>query len=204
MYLLLRGTARMGRDNGEPVDEETQTYIAARMYSQAWKLLVDTYYGAVFRYCVMLVRDGDRARDITQDVFTAVCRGLPSIREAAKIRAWLFGIARNKCRRYWEDYRGHQDKEQQHPESIAELNHGPHPPDPAVTAVAEEQLRLLRRALDQLPQDLQEVLVLLYSLEDHVQCSPDDIAGILKISRATVYRRRDEGLAELRRIMHDG
>lgn len=194
----------MGRDNGEPVDEEIQTYIAARMYSQAWKLLADTYYGAVFRYCVMVAGDEDRAWDITQDVFTAAYRGLSSIRELAKIRGWLFSIARNQCLRHLAGRWGHTDKEQQHPESIEELNHCPRPPDPAVTALAEEQLRQLRRALQQLPQDWREVLVLFYGLGDLPELSADEIAGIVGLSRATVYRIHDRALKELRRIMHDG
>jgi RNA polymerase sigma factor (sigma-70 family) len=88
---------------------------------------------------------------------------------------------------------------------IADHNHCPPPPDPALRALSQEQLRQLRRALAQLPHELREVLVLLYGLGAFPSVlSADEIAGIVGISRATVYRRRDEGLAELRRIMHDG
>jgi RNA polymerase sigma factor (sigma-70 family) len=197
---------RMGRDNGEPVDEEIQTYLAAQMYAQAWKLLADSYYGAVFRYCVgMLDGDLERARDVTQDVFTEVSRALSRYRGDAMVRTWLLTVARNLCWKHLKRGTTRGAKARSYPEMIADHNHCPPPPDPALRALSQEQLRQLRRALAQLPHELREVLVLLYGLGDFPSVlSADEIAGIVGISRATVYRRRDEGLAELRRIMHDG
>jgi RNA polymerase sigma-70 factor (ECF subfamily) len=42
-----------------------------------------------------LSRDDEAAREIVQDVWLRVIRGIPRLRDASKLRAWLFGIARN-------------------------------------------------------------------------------------------------------------
>jgi RNA polymerase sigma-70 factor (ECF subfamily) len=40
------------------------------------------------------VGDDESARDIFQDVWVRVIRGIPQLRDGSKLRAWLFGITR--------------------------------------------------------------------------------------------------------------
>lgn len=50
---------------------------------------------AVFDYLVGLTRDRAIAEDLLQETFLAAWRGLPSLRDPSRGRAWLYGIARN-------------------------------------------------------------------------------------------------------------
>ena len=51
----------------------------------------------VLARCRYLLRDGEAARDATQDVFVAALRSLPAFRAAASPATWLTRIATNHC-----------------------------------------------------------------------------------------------------------
>ncbi len=50
---------------------------------------------AIFDYLVGLTRDRAQAEDLLQETFFEAWRNLTSLREVAKVRAWLYGIGRN-------------------------------------------------------------------------------------------------------------
>jgi RNA polymerase sigma-70 factor (ECF subfamily) len=56
--------------------------------------LVARWHPSIWRYVRHIAGADDVADDVTQDVWLRVLRGLPSLKEPAKIRAWIFGIAR--------------------------------------------------------------------------------------------------------------
>jgi RNA polymerase sigma-70 factor (ECF subfamily) len=60
----------------------------------AFEALVARWHEPMWRYLRRLAGQDDAARDLMQDTWLRVLRGIASLREPAKLRPWLFGIAR--------------------------------------------------------------------------------------------------------------
>jgi RNA polymerase sigma-70 factor (ECF subfamily) len=56
--------------------------------------LITRWHGPLWAFVRRLAANDDAAREILQDVWIRVIRGMPRLREGSKLRAWLFGIAR--------------------------------------------------------------------------------------------------------------
>jgi RNA polymerase sigma-70 factor (ECF subfamily) len=61
----------------------------------AFEALVRRYQGAVYGAAFAAIGDADAARDAAQEAFLVAWRSLGRLREVARLRAWLCGVARN-------------------------------------------------------------------------------------------------------------
>jgi RNA polymerase sigma-70 factor, ECF subfamily len=66
--------------------------------TEAFRLLVDSYSDAVYRFCLSRLGSPDEAEDAVQDVFLRAFRSLPSFDVSRSFGSWLFGIAANRIR----------------------------------------------------------------------------------------------------------
>ncbi len=66
---------------------------------RAFAGIYDRYADRLHDFCVGMLRDRDAAADCVQDVFCAAADRLSQLREADKLRPWLYAIARNECLR---------------------------------------------------------------------------------------------------------
>jgi len=142
-------------------------------------------YEKLLRYCCMKTKDRDLAEDIVQETFLKFWQSR-SYQDTGKELAYLYVIARNLCmdafrRQTPEDIDGHE-----------ELSAGAKSePETAIEKMA------LDAALEQLPQEVREIIVLRYTNEMKVT----DIAKITGMSRFAVHRKLKEGLALLKRAL---
>lgn len=60
-----------------------------------YKLLFEQYHDQVYRFFQRNGMAREDCRDLTQDVFVSVYRGLKSLRDEKQFHTWLFRIARN-------------------------------------------------------------------------------------------------------------
>ena len=60
----------------------------------AFDELIARWHPPVWRYARRMAGADDVADDLAQDVWLRVLRGLPRLEDPARIRAWIFGIAR--------------------------------------------------------------------------------------------------------------
>lgn len=65
--------------------------------SAAFETLLQRYERAIYNFVLRSVRDRDRARDLTQDVFLKVVQRSEQFRGQSKFSTWLYTIARNVC-----------------------------------------------------------------------------------------------------------
>jgi RNA polymerase sigma-70 factor (ECF subfamily) len=142
----------------------------------AFDALIARWHPSLCRYAVRLTNDPDAAADVVQDVWLRVVRGLATLRDAARFRAWLFGIARRVLmdrlrRRYAEPAIEPLD-----PDGIDE---------PAADEDRADDAAMVEAELDLLPLPEREVLVLFYLRE----LSVNDIAAIAAIPVGTVKSR---------------
>ena len=63
---------------------------------RAFASIYDRYADRLHDFCIGMLRDRDAAADCVQDVFCAAATRLPQLREADKLRPWLYAIARTR------------------------------------------------------------------------------------------------------------
>jgi RNA polymerase sigma factor (sigma-70 family) len=126
---------------------------------------------------------GDRAlsEDIAQDTFVAAWRGLPALRDPAKLRGWLRGIAKNLARKATRKAAPTQELD----ERLAARTED---------SSGEEQERVTWAAVRALPEKYREALVLYY----WESCSAKQVAAVLGISEVAAMQRLSRGRALLR------
>ncbi|MFI6743993.1 RNA polymerase sigma factor [Nonomuraea sp. NPDC050451] len=145
-----------------------------------WRVPVWTY--------VRRMLDAERADDVTQEIWLAVVRGLPRLREPGRFAPWLFTIAR---RSVTDRLRG----EYAQAEELALLS-DPVAEDPAEAMVDRSALVSVLSALPVLER---EILVLFY-LED---LPVEECADICQIPAGTVKSRLDRARRLLREHLEE-
>jgi RNA polymerase sigma-70 factor (ECF subfamily) len=156
-------------------------------------VLFERHHRALFRYFVAMNRDRPLAEDLVQDVFFRILRYRQTYNEAQSFTAWMYRIARNAGVDNARKRRGEVvdiDEFAERREAASTQ------PDPEQTAVRRQDLNLLRRALDQLPPDKREILI----LSRFEGMKYDDIAQVLGCEVATVKVRVFRAVRALEQI----
>lgn len=115
--------------------------------------LYASYNRRVFAYCVYVLTDRDLAEDVYQEVFVKAYQALHTLRDIEKEANWLFRIVRNECLNAMKA-RQRSDRRNVSIDNAPELPGENRNPD---SSDAHEHLR---RAIDQLPPDYREALLL--------------------------------------------
>jgi len=79
----------------EPEDDEALLAAARAGEREAFRMIFVRHSPAVRRYLGGLMRAPDEADDAAQETFARAHASLGSIREGARLRPWLLGIAKN-------------------------------------------------------------------------------------------------------------
>jgi RNA polymerase sigma-70 factor, ECF subfamily len=186
------------------VDMQVRAAVAAGEYSQALELLAQAYLDLIFGYCFRVLNaDTPRAKDVTQQVFEEVCRGIARYRGESSVKTWLLAIAHHQCLKDIATCERQRSILHQHQDDVATQLHADSP-IPAESAVpSQEWLAWLTSALDQLDPEDRSILIMRFGIGVPHELSALEIAQILGISRAAAYRRLQEALVQLRRMMPD-
>jgi len=146
----------------------------------------------VYRYALSLTHDRAEAEDLTQDTFLRAFRHWDQYTPGTNARAWLFTICRNQFRRRRERQAREEPTDTEELESLAAaaLQASAVPPDAAEGFFETPELGdVLRKELDNLPEEFREV-VILSDLQDQ---SYADIATVLGVPLGTVKSRLFRG-----------
>jgi RNA polymerase sigma-70 factor (ECF subfamily) len=144
----------------------------------------------LYRVALRLTGDSSAAEDLVQDTMLRAIRGWKSFRPGSNARAWLVTILRNQFINGW--------RSQKRSPSGIDMDTIPEPADPTdpdpegrfFTELVDEEVI---RAVDSLPEDFREVLV----LSDMEGLPYAEIAASLEIPVGTVKSR----LFRARRIL---
>jgi len=156
-------------------------------------VLFERHHRALFRYFVSMNRDRTLAEDLVQDVFFRILRYRQTYNEAQSFVAWMYRIARNAGVDNARKRRGEVvdiDEFAERREAASTQ------PNPEQTAVRRQDLALLRRALDMLPPDKRELLI----LSRFEGMKYEDIAQVLGCEVATVKVRVFRAVRALEQI----
>jgi len=160
---------------------------------ERFEAVVLPHLDAAYTLARYLTRDADDAQDIVQEASLRAFRYFAGFRgtEPGEGRAWLLAIVRNTARTWRERNRHHAQAtafdEELHSERVAEDH-------PEAAVVRKSEGDALREAIDRLPTEFREVIVL-RELEGLSYKEISDVAGIpvgTVMSRLSRARRRLE------------
>jgi RNA polymerase sigma-70 factor (ECF subfamily) len=162
----------------QPLDQNGVLHRAQGGDHEAFRELVECYWGPVARWLQGVTHCAHASEDLAQEVFLKAWIGLPGFRLGSHFPAWLFRIARN-C---WIDRQRRLPSQPPRPLPASVLAPATEP-----SAALEEQDndRLLRRACDRLP-EIYRTAFLLWSLSDLPYA---EIADILQTTEETARWR---------------
>jgi RNA polymerase sigma-70 factor (ECF subfamily) len=154
--------------------------------------LIARWHGPLWAFVRRFAGNDDDAREIVQDVWLRVIRGIPRLRDGAKLRAWLFGIARRTLMdRLRDQYARARVMD-------ADVDVDEIPTEPSVADI--DDLDVLERSLEQIPLLEREAVTLFYLQE----LSLNEVAEALKVPVGTVKSRLFRGRRLLRQRMTEG
>ena len=153
----------------------------------AFGQLVSRYQSSVCGLAYSACGNISQSEDLAQETFIMAWRKLDELKEPAKFKSWLYGIARNLVHNAFR-------KETRNPLAASEpleetLAATPAASDPAQHAITKEEEASLWRSLDQIPETYREALVMFYR-EHH---SIERVAEILDLTEEAARQRLSRG-----------
>ncbi len=174
----------------ELTDEELMLAYGAGE-ANAFELLYHRHRGPLFRFMLRQVREHGTAEELYQDVWQRVITARERYRPEARFSTWLYQIAHNRLTDHWRSQQ-HRPLAPENGDDRAEREPDPQTPERRLSAF--EERRRLQLALEQLPTDQREVVVL--RLEQEL--SLEEIGRITGVGRETVKSRLRYALDKLR------
>lgn len=154
---------------------------------EAFGRIVARYQGLVCSLAYSTTGSLEHSEDLAQETFVAAWKDLRGLREPAKLRPWLCGIVRNLAHQSVRRKQREPLRRAEALETIAELPAGE--PLPREHAISKEEEAILWRALEQMPENYREPLVLFY----REQQSIEHVAQQLDLSEDAVKQRLSRG-----------
>ncbi len=160
-----------------------QKLFSRRQNVEQFEYLAGKNERQVYAVCYHMMGNREDAQDCAQETMLRAFRAFNSFRRDASFSTWVTRIAMNVCTDALRKRRPVISLDQAREEKGLDI------PDEAPTAYAKleekERLRLLREALQQLPEDARQMIV----LRDIRGMSYDDIAEAMKLPLGTVKSR---------------
>ncbi len=174
---------------------EEEIIIRKCLYGDAdsYAVLVDRYKAMVYNLAYRMVGDEDTAKDLAQESFIAAYNGLGQFRFGAKFSSWLYSIVLNKCRDHLR-----LTKEAVSTDDIADIQ-SYSGASPELAAAARQSKDILQRALDMLPVEYRQVLILKHIEELDYR----EIAAITGTAITALKVRAHRGREMLKKILEE-
>jgi len=163
----------------------------------ACEAFVDAHYRSVYRFFHWLTNDAETSADLTQESFAAFWTSLTHLEgeRVPDLKAWLYGIARNRWRKRCRYSRARDDREGLPFELTAEVQDPA--PGPEERALAALDTQAVTQAVADLPPDYREALVLRVFQE----LSYAQISETLGIEEGLARWRVHQGRTRLRKAL---
>ena len=175
--------------------DEKLVELALALDGDAFGEIVRRWERKIFALCFGMLGREEDARDAAQETFIAAYRNLKGFRGEAKVSSWLHRIAVNQCI-------SKQRRQTVRKESALEIEIEIESPaflqpahqSPARRAEQSERLKSVRLAVDALPPDLKQVVV----MKEFEEMTFLEIAETLEIPVSTVKSRLYTALKQLK------
>lgn len=172
----------------------------------AFDTLVDRYSGEIFGLLYRLTNSAEESHDLTQETFMKALRSIRGFRAESGLKTWLCRIAVNESRnrfRWWKRRRRDATISLDDTVGGSELTFSQTLSDSSISpedeALRRERGRLIKAALDDMPEAYREAVILC----DVEGFSYEETADALGVGLGTVKSRISRGREELRRRLKD-
>jgi RNA polymerase sigma-70 factor (ECF subfamily) len=146
--------------NPEPdTPDSTLVRKAVRGDLQAFETLVTRYQRAVFNIAYYKSGNCFDAEDLSQEIFLAAFKALPTLKDLENFSGWLFGIAYNRCHKWYQRERNKVLKFQELRRRVEQEERLSRRSAPAGS---EKDGSALSELMERLPGDVKHVLTLKY------------------------------------------
>ena len=175
--------------------DEQLVEIAVKENPDAFGEIVRRWERKIFALCFGMLGREDEAKDAAQETFISAYKSLANFRGEAKVSSWLHRIAVNQCltkqRRTKTRSETFLDDESNQEEKffVAPLHQSP-----ARITEQNERLSHVRQAVNSLPADLREVIV----MKEFEEMTFQEISETLELPLSTVKSRVYTALKQLR------
>lgn len=175
--------------------DEQLVELAISDEREAFGEIVKRWERKIFALCFGMLGNEPDARDAAQETFVAAYRNLANFRGEAKVSSWLHRIAVNQCltikrrqKTRSEDFLS--DDETAEDRTFVAPAHF----SPARATERNERLTLVRQAVESLPADLRQVIV----MKEFEEMTFQQISETLDVPLSTIKSRVYTALKQLR------
>lgn len=162
----------------------------------AFEMLYARHRGPLYRFLLRQLRDQALADEFFQDVWQRVIAARHGWKPDAAFRTWLFRIAHNRLGDHWRGLKHRPPAPEDGDERAARI---PDPSSPEHELSEFEQRRRLQLAIEDLPDEQREVVLL--RLEQEL--SLEEIGEITGVGRETVKSRLRYAMDKLRARLNE-
>ena len=163
---------------------------AAAGQADAWDELIDLYGARLYNLALHFAGSREEAEDLTQEIFLRLYQNLRQYRGDCPLASWALRLSRNLC---IDHYRRMRQERRSTAVSDEVLRYVPALDDVQAEAQNREELRAVYRALEEMPEDLAEVVL----LRDLQGWSLEETAIYLEVPLGTVKSRLHRARLEL-------
>jgi RNA polymerase sigma-70 factor (ECF subfamily) len=163
--------------------------------TEAFGVLVRRWERPIYGLSLRMLGCDEDARDVCQETFLAAFRNLSKFRGDAKFSSWLYRIALNACHsrlrrnggvvEHSLDQSDEEGRRWELPDAAESVHDRLH---------RDEQARLVRKALQALPAEMRQVII----MKEYHELTFAEIAEVLQIPVSTVKSRLYTGLQQMR------
>jgi len=151
--------------------------------------LFERHHRGVYQYCLQLTRSPAVSEDLVQDVFLKILQKAGSYRGEGSCKAWIFNIARNVTFDYLRRAERRVANDEDDENAALLVDHR----STEQVAAGEQNLRLVARALAEIPAAAREVIWLgRFVFEDY-----DDLARALGCTASAARVRMHRAMQQL-------
>jgi len=159
--------------------------------------LYSCYIDGLFGYAMVLTRNPAEAADLVQETYVRALKARASLRPGSNVKSWLFTILRN--------IRLNQLRHERTAPDIVELEAHQDIADVAIETakdpharyVSEMEQEMVRKAIQQLPAEFREIII----LREYEELSYQEIAALLDCPAGTVMSRLARARSKLRLML---
>jgi RNA polymerase sigma-70 factor (ECF subfamily) len=185
---------------GHPIPETQARFVLELQAGdeRAFEALVAEYERPIVRFLYRYLGNWEEAKEVCQDVFIKIFRGIPSFQNHCSLKTWIYRITLNTVlneRRRWyqrlrDRFLGLEGIAATRADSV---------PDPQLSLTMSEQTRRIHLALRKMRADYRAILV----LRDLEGLSYQEIAGALGLALGTVKSRLARARQEMKHALED-
>jgi RNA polymerase sigma factor (sigma-70 family) len=159
----------------------------------AFGRLVARYQSPICALAYSACGDISQSEDLAQETFIIAWRKLSALKEPAKFKSWLYGIARNLINNAFRQQirnplAGAEPLDESLPAAATVSN-------PAGQAISREEEGILWRSLEHIPETYREPLILFYREHQSIE----RVAAVLDMSEEAARQRLSRG----RKMLHE-